>query len=97
MVERGGDWLRADADAPERESVVPVLDCNWDALQVYQHCQQSVVGAGFGIIHLGVAASECRAAIALLRPPRTRHAQILDGVQQLGQYVATDLNRRARR
>jgi hypothetical protein len=49
------------------------------------------------MVHLGVSAAECRAAIALLRQPRTRWAEILDSVQHIGQIVAAELNRRVRR
>lgn len=93
----GADWLRAAEAEPVRERVVEVMACNWDAVQVYLHCAQTVVGAGFGVLHLGVSAAECRAAIALLRPPRTRWPEILDGVQHIGQMAAAALNRRAQR
>lgn len=74
-----------------------VLPCNWDALRVYQYCNQQVVGGGFGVVHLGIAAVEVRAAVVLLRLPCTRWPDILDGVQHIGQLVAAALNRRVHR
>lgn len=74
-----------------------MLACNWGAVQVYQHCAQQVVGGGFGILHMGVSAAECRAALDILRPPRTRWAEILGGVQQIGQAVASEINKRMQR
>ena len=93
----GADWLReADTDAAiTGERVVEVLSGNWDALLAYQHCAQQVVGGGYGVVHLGIAAAEVRAAVALLRLPRTRWPDILDGAQHIGQLVAAALNRRA--
>lgn len=76
---------------------VEVLACNWDSVCVYQVCMQTVVGGGFGCIHLGVSAAECRAACALLRISRSRWPDVAEGVQHMGQIVATELNRRAAR
>lgn len=97
----GADWLRA-ADAStersdEREVDVEVLGCNWDAVHVYLRCVQQVAGAGFGLLYLGITAAECRAALALLRQPRTRWADILIAVQDMGQIAADELNRRMQR
>lgn len=90
----GGDWLREVEELPEADRVVEVLACNWDALEVFQRCQLSIVGAGLGVVHVGISATECRSAIALLRLPRARWLDALDGAQHIGSLVAGHLNAR---
>lgn len=56
-----------------------------------------MVGAGFGVLYLGVAATECHAACSLLRLPRATWPDVAERVQHLGQLVAERLNRRTQR
>lgn len=73
-----------------------MLACHWDAFCAYRLCQPTFVVAGRGLVHLGVSAAECRAAITLLRYPRAQWPALVDAIQHLGNAVAAELNRRAR-
>lgn len=90
----GGDWLREVEELPEVDRVVEVLACNWDALEVFQHCQLPIVGAGLGVVYMGISATECRSAIELLLLPRVRWLDALAGAQHIGRLVAGHLNAR---
>lgn len=90
------DFLRSGAlSAEEPESdVLEVLAENWQAVEVFGHCQMTWIGGGMGgVFALGIAAQEAQAAIQMLdAQPK---AEVFSQVIEMGREAASALNGRA--
>lgn len=85
--------LSAAAPAPD---VVEVLAENWQAVEVFGHCQMTWIGSGMGgMLAIGIAAKEAQAAIQMLGAEP--QAEVFGQVIEMGREAARMLNERAGR
>lgn len=82
-----------EADAEDDIVEIEVLECNWNAVAVFLHCEPQWLG-GMGAFRLGIAAAEVRAAALMLRTPRTEWPQLLADVRFMGRIAAVVENER---
>lgn len=78
-VQLANDEARRPAAADP--DCVEVLECNWDAVQVWMRCQQTYVSGPAGGYPLGIAATEVAAVSTALQVPLD--ADLLDSVRVL--------------
>jgi len=91
----GAAFLRGAGSVQRRQ--VAVLACNVDIVEAFQLCQQTVVGAGFGLLWNGVCAAEIRAACDLVGTPPARRQVVAEGCSYMGEIQAAEINGRAKR
>jgi hypothetical protein len=91
-VVSGTDFLAPRDGCSSGEPVeIPIWACNERAVEVFEHCQLTVVG-GMGVWWHGISAAELRAAMCTLRVPRAERAEIAEDVQYMGRAVAAAIN-----
>ena len=89
----GGDEEPAAEDDVEE---IEVLECNWNAVAVFLHCEPQWLG-GMSACRLGIAAAEIRAAVLLLRIPRAEWPQLFADVRFMGRIAAQVENEQLRK
>lgn len=84
----------SDNSGHEETVEVEVWECNAQPVDVFRSCQIGGIGAGMGgVVWIGIAADELRAALAIRRVPRVSWPTIADDVQYMGGEVARERNR----
>jgi hypothetical protein len=82
--------------APRRVVEIEVAADGEESVYVFLLCLPEGIGAGMGgILWLGIAPEQIRAACALQRVPRARWPQVAEDVSDMGRAVARAQNRRA--
>lgn len=79
----------------ERRTKVPaieVLECNWQAVEVFRRCQLTWV-SGMRAVCVGISAKEIRSAAWLMQIEQTEWMQLTDDVQLMGRVAAAALNK----
>lgn len=89
------DFLRSGAlsAAEPVADVLEVLAENWQAVEVFGHCQMTWIGGGMGgMFAIGIAAQEAQAAIQMLgiQP----QAEVFGQIIEMGREAAQVLNER---
>lgn len=82
------------AEEPEAD-VLEVLAENWQAVEVFGHCQMTWMGGGMGgVLALGITAQEAQAAIQMFGIHQ-QVAEVFSQVIEMGREAASALNGRA--
>lgn len=91
--------MRGEA-ANEAETVplyeIPVLRCNWRAVQAFRRCKLAYISGGMGAHCLGIEASELQAVLTMTGEPRRRWPVLSRQVLEMGAAAAGYINDRAR-
>lgn len=77
-------WLETQG----KKSEVEVLKCNMLPVSVFMRCSPAFVSSGMGAVCIGVAMTEIRAALALLRIPPKQWIELTDDVLLMGRAFA---------
>jgi hypothetical protein len=73
---------------------IEVLECNWNAVQVFTHVEPQWI-VGLHVARAGISAAEIRAAVTMLRVPRAEWPQIISDVRFMGKIAQrTEANKR---
>ncbi len=96
-----GEALGAALDADDDDDTdgvteIEVLECNWNAVTVFLHCEPQWLG-GMSACRMGIAAAEIHAAASLLRLPRQEWPPLLADVQLMGRIAARVQNQQQRK
>lgn len=83
---------RVEKPAARKAKRVRVLACNWQSVEIFRRCQQTV--AGMSGVCTGFAAQEVRAALELLGISRRRWPSLFDDVLYMGSVAANEINRK---
>lgn len=77
--------MQARLDQGPAAQDIEVLECNWTTVTVWLNCIPAFAGMGQRV---GVPASEIRAALLLMRVPRSQWAEVLTGVRVMDRASA---------
>lgn len=79
-------------DEPGEVIEVEVLECNLDAVAAFRLCQVHGLGTMAGVFWTGIDPCSIRAALLLLRLPRTDWPELAADVAYMGDAVAAHRN-----
>jgi hypothetical protein len=81
-AQRKAPRYEGEAAAADGAAEIEVLECNWNAVQVFANAQATWL-SGMRAAYLGISAAEIHAAALLLRVPRGEWPQLLRDVRTL--------------
>lgn len=76
----------ARLDSARAAQEIEVLECNWTTVRVWLNCTPDFAGMGQRV---GIPATEVRAALSVMRVPRSEWAQVLEGVRVMDRACAS--------